>query len=319
MTATVLTHLQRTLAESLAGAARRAGHLAQTNISLLEGSRTAHVLVTAPGGRRTVLQVSPLAARGEWIRAQTARLNQHDLDIVWFTTDTQDPPWLAKVPAVRVTAPVHPGGPWTAPAAVQQLKAEACTCGPAWRHGEHRTWAPPEPVTLPVLLDDLLARRLLHATTQTELPGRRFTSWAWGRDVRAEAEHLRGLAANAGALTDAAGTSIPSIPRRHLDGRLAVPLGRLLEAARLWGHQNTGVVCHIETATADWMAGGLVVTPSSRPTGRTVPAVTALVRPLPHKIAWNSPLSAVPVLVGSPEEYFTLRHTAPKNAQILIL
>ncbi|MFJ2627697.1 hypothetical protein ACIO6T_30925 [Streptomyces sp. NPDC087532] len=273
--------------------------------------------MTSPGGRRTVLQIPPLAARSQEIRERTAHAHQRGLDIVWFTPATHDPPWLTTVPAVRVTSPAQPGAPWTAPAAVQALTREACSCGPAWGHGAHRTWAPPQPAPLSVLLEDLLARRLVHTTVQTELPGRRFIAWARGQDVRAEAEHLRTLATTAGALTEAARSSTPYTPRP--DGRSAAPLGRLLEAARHWGRQTTGEVCHIETPSANWMAGGLVVTPSRRPPGSTLPEVTAVVRPLPHKLAWNSALSTVPVLVGSPEEYFTLRRTAPQTAQILIL
>ncbi|MET9777969.1 hypothetical protein ABZ023_27585 [Streptomyces sp. NPDC006367] len=317
MTAPALAHHHHTLAESLADAARDTGHRAELDAPLPGMSWAADVLVTSPGGRRTVLQIPPLAARSQEIRERTAHAHQRGLNIVWFTPDAHDPPWLTTVPAVRVAPPAHPGAPWTAPAAVQALTREACPCGPAWDHGVHRTWAPPQPVPVPALLEDLLTRRLVHATVQAELPGRRFTGWARGQDVRAEAEHLRTLAATDGAITEAARASTPYLPSP--DGRPAAPLGRLLEAARHWGHQNTGEVCHIETASADWMAGGLVVTPSRRPPSRTLPEVTAVVRPLPHKIDWNSALSTVPVLLGSPEEYFTLRRTAPEGAQILIL
>lgn len=317
MTSPTLTHLHRDLAGLLAEAARAAGHPTETNAPLPATSWSADVLVTSPGGRRTVLQVPPLAVPSEVIRARTAHAHQQSLDIVWFSPEAHDPPWLTWVPAVRVTPPAHPDGPWTAHAALQRLTAEACACGPAWGHGDHRTWAPPEPLPLPALLNDLLARRLIHATAQADLPGRRFSAWATGQDIRAEAEHLRALAATTSALTDAARASTPYIPRP--DRRPAPPLGRLLEAARRWGHQTTGVACHIETASADWMADGLVVTPSRRPPGHTLPPVTALVRPLPHKVAWTSELSTTTVLVGSPEEYFTLRRTAPNAARILIL
>lgn len=312
-----LTHLHRALADSLADAAHDTGHRTEPDVPLPGTNWAADVLVTSPNGRRTVLQVPPLAARGKEIRERTAHAHQRGLNIVWFTPDAQDPPWLTMVPAIRVAPPTHSGAPWTAPAAVQTLTRQACPCGPDWDHGVHCTWAPPEPLPVPALLADLLTGRLLHTTVQAELPGHRFTGWARGKDVRAEAEHLRTLAATDGTLTEAARASTPYTPRP--DGRIAAPLGRLLEAARRWGHQHTGVVCHIETASADWMAGGLVVTPSRRPPGRTLPEVTAVVRPLPSKIDWNGPLSTVPVLVGSPEEYFTLRRTAPKAAQLLIL
>jgi hypothetical protein len=312
-----LAHLHRDLADLLADAVRKTGHRAETNIPAPGTTWVADVLVTSPGGRRTILQIPPLAIRGEEVHARTAHAHQRGLDIVWFTADPQEPAWLPQVPAVRVATPAHPDGPWTAHAALQRLTSEACACGPAWDHGDHRTWAPPEAVPLPLLVEQILARRLVHATAQAELPGRRFTAWARSQDVRAEADHLRLLAVTSGALAAAARASNPYIPRP--DGRSAAPLGRLLEAARHWGHHRTGVACHIETPSAGWMAGGLVVTPSRRPPGSPLPQVTAVVRPLPHKADWNSALSTTPVLVGSPEEYFTLRRTAPKAAQILIL
>ncbi|WP_460116066.1 competence protein CoiA family protein, partial [Streptomyces phaeofaciens] len=274
MTAPAPAHLHRALAATLADAARSTGHRAESDAPLPGTNWAADILVTSPDGVRTVLQIPPLPARGQEIRERTAHVHQRGLNIVWFTPDAHDPPWLTTVPAARVVPPAHPGAPWTAPAAVQALTREACPCGPAWDHGVHRTWAPPQPVSVPVLLEGLLTRRLVHATVQAELPGRRFTCWARGQDVRAEADHLRMLAATDGALTEAARASTPYIPRP--DGRPAAPLGRLLEAARHWGHQHTGVVCHIETASADWMAGGFVVTP-----GRTPSEVTAVVRPLP--------------------------------------
>ncbi|MGW2425227.1 hypothetical protein ACWC0C_39315 [Streptomyces sp. NPDC001709] len=314
---TALTHLPRALAGVLAAAARETGHRIDTNTAPAGLEWPADVLATSPSRRCTILQVAPLAADSEQISAQTAQALQRGLDIVWFTPEAHDPPWLQCVPAVRVTAPARPGGEWTAQAAVQRLTADACTCGPAWGHGAHRSWAPPEPVPLAAMLADLLAGRLVHATVQPDLPGRRFTAWARNQDVRAEADHLRTLAAGTRELTDAAKASTPYIPLP--EGRPAAPLGQLLEAARRWACHKTGVLCHIETASADWMAGGLLVTPSSRPPGSALPPVTALVRPLPHMADWTSELSTVPVLVGSPEEYFTLRRTAPAAAQILIL
>lgn len=314
---TALTHLPRVLAGVLADTARDAGHHIDTNTAPSGLEWPADVLVTSPRSWPTILQVALPATSSEEIRTQTAQALQRGLDIVWFTPEAHDPPWLPRVPAVRVTAPARPGEEWTAQAAVQRLTADACTCGPAWGHRIHRAWAPPEPVPLAAMLDDVLAGRLVHATIQPDLPGRRFTAWARRQDVRAEADHLRTLAAGTRELTDAAKASMPYIPLP--EGRPAAPLGRLLEAARRWARHKTGVVCHIETASADWMAGGLVVTPSSRPPGSALPQVTALVRPLPHKADWSSELSTVPVLVGSPEEFFTLRRTAPAAAQILIL
>ncbi|MFF5019014.1 hypothetical protein [Streptomyces sp. NPDC001165] len=315
--ATALTHLPRALAGVLAATARESGHRIATNTAVSGLDWPADVLVAFLGRRPTILQVAPLAADGEEIRAQIAQALQHGLDIVWFTPEAHDPPWLPHVPAVRVIAPARPGEGWHAQAAVQRLTTDACTCGPAWGHGIHRAWSAPEPVPLAAMLDDLLAGRLVHATVQPDLPGRRFTAWARNQDVRAEADHLRTLAAGTRELTDAAKASTPYIPLP--EGRPAAPLGRLLEAARRWARHKTGVVCHIETASADWMAGGFVVTPSRRPPGSALPPVTALVRPLPHEADWTSELSTVPVLVGSPEEYFTLRRTAPAAAQIHIL
>ncbi|MFF3786379.1 competence protein CoiA family protein [Streptomyces sp. NPDC001933] len=315
------------LKQALAQAARSAGHHVDLEASSPgEGMWRTDVLVTSQdGNRRTALEVQDPPITTQDILRRSRAYRRDGINVAWFTTCDHGPLCVDNVPTVRIEAPADPSAEWLLPAAHQRLTTTECRCGPSWDHPLHLRWSAHEPILLSEFLKELLTGRLIHHTQLEARTGRRFRGWAKTRDAQTDADHLERLAATTTAgrmplFLNAATDAAHDLSSTTATGE-ASDLGRLLDAARRWGHRSTGTSCHLEVSTANWLAGGLILTPTRRQpgSGATSDSVTAVVRPHPSRINWDGPLCEVPVLVGSAEEFFTLKRAAPPAAQILVV
>ncbi|MFF8392677.1 competence protein CoiA family protein [Streptomyces sp. NPDC016172] len=161
------TEEHRSLKRALATAARQAGHQAQLEATAVHGGWRADVLVTAPGGRRTVLEAQLSAASVDDVLKRTGRYQDDDLGVVWFTHRAAR--WLDYVPAARVYRPAGPDGPWSRlHPLVSRFSvvacAEVCDPRPFWHGAVHAGWGHGEERNVPQFVAAVLRGLLVPRT-----------------------------------------------------------------------------------------------------------------------------------------------------------
>ncbi|MGW2051968.1 competence protein CoiA family protein [Streptomyces sp. NPDC001858] len=162
----------------LAAAARDAGAHAELEVRGPEGAWRADVLVSDPAGAwRMALeaQLSPITP--DDIAARAERMQADGVPSVWFS-DRYRPPWLGRVPSVRVKAVVDGGG-------LVVAEGLAKFSGGQWEAGPQ--------VPLAEFLRWVFAGRVVshrrRAPVRSPLPARR-TVWTAPQYAQQEAAHL---------------------------------------------------------------------------------------------------------------------------------